>query len=156
MAKYARVWRAAVPLLNASHVLLLMLVVLGLMLLVMLVVLGLMSLLMRVVLGLMLLVMLVVLGLMLLLMRVVLGLMSLVMLVVLGLMSLVMLLKFKQVLEPLRERLAALDAVVNDVYADFSHGPKEGKMRTVLMFLACWNLSFVPYTADVVYALGIF
>jgi hypothetical protein len=44
--------------------------------------------------------------------------------------------------------------VVNGVYADSTHKPMAARMRTNRMFLACWNLPLVPYTADVVYALG--
>ena len=44
--------------------------------------------------------------------------------------------------------------VINGVYADSTHGPMAARMRTVRMFLACWNLPLVPYTVDVVYALG--
>ena len=47
-----------------------------------------------------------------------------------------------------------MDEVIRDVYAESSHDPMEAKMRTILMFLACWNLPLVPYTTDVVYALG--
>ena len=47
-----------------------------------------------------------------------------------------------------------MDEVIRDVYAESSHDPMEAKMRTNLMFLACWNLPLVPYTAEVVYALG--
>ena len=49
---------------------------------------------------------------------------------------------------------AALDNVIQGVYAESSRGPMEAKMRTVMMFLGCWNLPLVPYTAEVVYALG--
>ena len=43
---------------------------------------------------------------------------------------------------------------MNGVYADSTHKPMAARMRTVRMFLACWNLPLVPYTVDVVYALG--
>ena len=47
-----------------------------------------------------------------------------------------------------------MDEVVQDVYAASSRGPMDAKMRTNMKFLACWNLPLVPYTAEVVYALG--
>ena len=52
------------------------------------------------------------------------------------------------------ELQAAMDAVARDVYTVTAHGPREAKMRTVLAFLACWKLPFIPYTSEVVYALG--
>ena len=52
------------------------------------------------------------------------------------------------------ERTAAMRDVVHGVYADSTHGPMQAKMRTNLRFLACWDLPLVPYTVDVVYALG--
>ena len=44
--------------------------------------------------------------------------------------------------------------VLNGVYAASTHGPMASRMRTIRMFLACWNLPLIPYTVDVVYALG--
>ena len=44
--------------------------------------------------------------------------------------------------------------VINGVYAESTHGPMQAKMRTNRMFLACWDLPLIPYTVDVVYALG--
>ena len=52
------------------------------------------------------------------------------------------------------DRNLALRDVVRGVYADSTHKPMAPKMRTNRMFLACWNLPLVPYTVDVVYALG--
>ena len=44
--------------------------------------------------------------------------------------------------------------VIQGVYADSTHAPMAAKMRTNRKFLACWNLPLVPYTVEVVYALG--
>ena len=52
------------------------------------------------------------------------------------------------------EQLAAMEAVILDVYAASSRGPMESKLKTIRKFLACWGLPLVPYTPEVVYALG--
>ena len=52
------------------------------------------------------------------------------------------------------EQVAAMEAVTRDVYAATTLPVQEAKMRTVRSFLACWNLPLVPYTPEVVYALG--
>ena len=44
--------------------------------------------------------------------------------------------------------------VIQGVYAESTHAPMEAKMRTNRRFLACWDLPLVPYTVEVVYALG--
>ena len=47
-----------------------------------------------------------------------------------------------------------MEHVTRDVYAESTIGPMQGKLSTIVKFLACWGLQLLPYTAEVVYALG--
>ena len=47
-----------------------------------------------------------------------------------------------------------MEEVVQDVYAASTIGPMEAKLKTIHNLLACWNLTLVPCTPEVVYALG--
>ena len=42
------------------------------------------------------------------------------------------------------EMEAAMEDVIQDVYAESSLAPMEAKMRTSRLFLACWDLPLVP------------
>ena len=50
--------------------------------------------------------------------------------------------------------LAAMEAVTRDIYAASTLLVMAAKLRTIRKFLACWNLPLVPYTPEVVHALG--
>ena len=52
------------------------------------------------------------------------------------------------------ERAAAMELVTHEVYAASSRLCNQAKMVTILRFLDCWNLPLIPYTSEVVYALG--
>ena len=54
----------------------------------------------------------------------------------------------------MEERQDALVEVIHEVYVDSTIGHMEAKLRTILKFLACWNLELIPYTPEVVYCLG--
>ena len=58
--------------------------------------------------------------------------------------------------EPLSagERKAAMEDVCKDVHAASTVKPQESKLRTIRRFLACFGLPLVPFTTEVVYALG--
>ena len=42
-----------------------------------------------------------------------------------------------------------MESVIQDVYAESSHGPMQSKLKTIRKFLACWGLPLVPYTPEV-------
>ena len=47
-----------------------------------------------------------------------------------------------------------MDAVRRGVFAAMTIHTSAAKTWTIRKFLACWDLPLIPYTAEVVYALG--
>ena len=60
--------------------------------------------------------------------------------------------KFKPL--SLSEQRAAMALAVREIQAESSRGPAASKLRTIERFLKCFNLSLIPFTVQVVYALG--
>ena len=52
------------------------------------------------------------------------------------------------------ERQAAMNLALREIHAKSSVGPRRSKLRTILKFLGCFQLPLIPFTVDVVQALG--
>ena len=52
------------------------------------------------------------------------------------------------------ERQAALNLALREVYAKTSIGPRRSMLCTIMKFLRCLDVPLIPFTTDVVVALG--